>query len=463
MMAAANLSGIRMFLRVVCLLLTCLVPTALRAEEKPQRLNVVLLCTDDQRFDTLGCTGNKIIQTPHVDALARRGLVFDNSFVTTSICAISRASLFTGQYARRHGIHDFKTPLSPEQFALSYPGLLKKAGYRVGFIGKWGVGNELPAKQFDDWAGFGGQGRYFAKDDKEHLNRKMAGQALEFLKDGDPSEPFCLQVSFKAAHAQDGEAWEFPTEKNLRDLYANVHVPPPATATDQHFAALPAMLRTSEGRARGKPRFKTPELYQKTVKDYYRLITGADNVVGEIVQSLKEQGLLERTLIIFTSDNGYYLGDYGLADKWFMHEPSIRVPLVIVDPRLPADKRGKRVEELALNVDIAPTILGAAGVEAPATMQGLDLLSPALAKQRAARKEFYYEHPFKHEDIPQTTGVRGERFKYARYEHEEEVVEQLFDLRDDPHEERDLAGDAAHATELDHWRRRLAWWQKELQ
>jgi arylsulfatase A-like enzyme len=461
MMAAANLSGIRMFVRVICLLLTCLVPAVVRAEEKPRRLNVVLLCTDDQRFDTLGCTGNKIIHTPHVDALARRGLVFDNSFVTTSICAISRASLFTGQYARRHGIHDFKTPLSSEQFALSYPGLLKKAGYRVGFIGKWGVGNELPAKQFDYWAGFGGQGRYFAKGDKEHLNRKMARRALAFLKEGDASEPFCLQVSFKAAHAQDGEAWEFPTEENLRDLYADAHVPPPSTATDKHFAALPAMLRTSEGRARWKPRFATPELYQKTVKDYYRLITGADNVVGEIVQSLQEQGLLERTLIIFTSDNGYYLGDYGLADKWFMHEPSIRVPLVIVDPRLPTEQR-RRVDELALNVDIAPTILAAAGVEAPAAMQGLDLLSPALAEQRAARKEFYYEHPFKHADIPQTTGVRGERYKYARYEHEDEIVEQLFDLRDDPHEERDLAGDAAHSKELDHWRRRLAWWQKEL-
>lgn len=440
--------------------LLCFAP-AVAAE--PNRLNIVLLCTDDQRWDTLGCTGNKIVQTPHIDALAREGLVFDNCFVTTSICSISRASLFTGQYARRHGIADFAKPLTDEQLANSYPGKLKAAGYRMGFVGKWGVGNKSPRDLYDYWGGFGGQGRYFEPGDDEHINRKMARQAVEFLSGCSSEQSFCLQVSFKAVHAQDGEKWEYPTEQSLRDLYKDVHIPPPPTATEQHHAALPPMLRDSEGHRRWKPRFSTPELYQSTVKDYYRLITGVDRVVGEVIQTLRDKELFDNTLIIFTGDNGYYLGDFGLADKWFMHEPSIRLPLVIYDPRLPADKRNRHITDWALNIDIAPTILGAAQITPPATMQGLDLLAASNAQKLAERREFYYEHPFKHPGIPFTEGVRGERFKYARYEQKDVVVEQLFDLVADPLEEHDLAAQPEQRETLNKLRARLADWRKEVE
>lgn len=443
------------------ILRTLVAPAACRGEP-PQRLNIVLVCTDDQRWDTLGCLGNGVIETPHIDALARQGLVYENSFVTTSICAISRASLFTGQYARRHGIHDFATPLSEEQFAKSYPGLLKQAGYRLGFVGKWGVGNKLPADKFDVWHGFPGQGQYFARGDDEHLNRKMARQALGFLEGCRDDQPFCLQVSLKAAHCQDGAEWEFPTEADLRSRYENVQVPVPPTATERHYAALPAMLQSSEARRRWERRFKTPEMHQKTVKDYYRLITGADRVVGEIVDKVASRGWLDRTLIIFTSDNGFYLGDHGLAGKWFAHEPSIRVPLVIYDPRLPKEERGKRVADWALNIDIAPTILAAAGVVVPDTIQGIDLLSPQQAERRAARREFYYEHPFRHAAIPFVEGIRGERWKYVRYEQRGDVVEQLFDLKDDPHEERDRAAEPEQADRLEQMRARLERYRQEV-
>jgi arylsulfatase A-like enzyme len=167
--------------------------------------------------------------------------------------------------------------------------------------------------------------------------------------------------------------------------------------------------------------------------------------------------------VIFTSDNGYYLGDYGLADKWFMHEPSIRVPLVIRDPRMPNTSRGRHIENWALNIDIAPTILGAAGISPPKKMQGLDLLDEKNRDALAKRREFYYEHPFKHALIPFVEGVRGERWKYARYTQGETTVEQLFDLANDPLEERDLAKDDRHHETLLHYRSRLTTWQKDVE
>src|SRR5690606_13897944 len=139
-----------------------------------------------------------VIETPHLDRLAAQGVLFTRSFCTTSICATSRASLLTGQYASRHGIHDFRTPLSPEQFDRSLPGQLRRAGYRLGFIGKWGLGGELPVERYDVWHGFSGQGRYFERDVSEHLTHRLGDQALAFLDVCQPGEPFCLQLSFKA-------------------------------------------------------------------------------------------------------------------------------------------------------------------------------------------------------------------------------------------------------------------------
>src|SRR5262249_47807692 len=147
---------------------------------------------------------NQVVRTPHLDALAAHGVVFRNHFVTTSICCVSRASIFSGQYLRRHGVNDFSTDFTPAAFARTYPALLRAAGYRTGFIGKYGVGVTMPVKEFDYWRGFPGQGRYFEKDEKEHLTHRMGEQALEFLQGGDGTRPFCLSISFKAPHCQDG-------------------------------------------------------------------------------------------------------------------------------------------------------------------------------------------------------------------------------------------------------------------
>ena len=194
-----------------------------------QRPNIVFLLTDDQRWDSLGCMGNPIIQTPAVDALASEGVVFSNAYVTTSICMTSRASIFLGQYASRHGINDFQTNLSPEALDLSYPGQLRQAGYWTGFVGKHGVGNRPDAEAFDYWKGFAGQGRYETQDGEGrpiHLTDLMGDQALDFLDSRPDDQPFCLSVSFKAPHVQDNDPRQFIHAERHKDLYADVTIPP---------------------------------------------------------------------------------------------------------------------------------------------------------------------------------------------------------------------------------------------
>lgn len=431
--------------------------SAARADDRPP--NIVLVLTDDQRFDTLGCMGNAIIRTPHIDRLAAGGTVFENMFCTTSICAINRACLITGQYERRHGIDDFGTPLTDEQFEQTFAGRLRAAGYRTGIVGKWGLGGPLPTDKYDFCTAYSGQGRYYPQGQPPragtHLTERLGNEALEFLESCTADQPFLLQVYTKAAHCQDGDPWQFQPDVKYNDLYADVEIPLPPTATEQHFRALPGFLQESEARNRWRVRFADAEMYQKTVKDYYRLITGVDDLVGRVVAQLRERGFDENTVVIFTSDNGFYLGEHGLAGKWFMHEESIRLPLVIYDPRAAGPRRGQRLEDMALTIDLAPTICELAGVDVPSVMQGRSL-RPLLNGQPVTwRKDFLYEHRFAHARIPQTEGVRTERWKYVRYTSVTPVYEELFDLAADPHEERNLAGDAQHQEQLAALRERV--------
>ena len=438
---------------LACLLLCAGIVSPAAAAERP--LNIVLLLTDDHRFDCLGSMGNSIIQTPHLDRLAEQGSRFTQAFCTTSICMTSRASLLTGQYARRHGVVEFSKMLSPEAFAQTFPLLLRKQGYRTGFVGKWGIGQQMPKEHYDYWAGFPGQGRYFTPGDPEHLTDKMGRQALEFLDGCSAERPFCLQVSFKAAHCQDNDPWPFQPAKRHDALYNDLAIPFAANATEEAFRALPEFLRESEGRVRWKVRFANPERAQKSLKDYYRLITGVDDVVGQLVERLRERGLADNTAIVFTADNGMYLGEHGLADKWFMHEESIRVPLLVYDPRLPEKRRGEAVDAMALNIDVAATILDLAGQPIPSQMQGRSL-KPLMRGESTGdgRREFFYEHLFVHKRIPRSEGVRGERWKYVRYLDIEPLHEELYDLASDPLELANLAGDSQHAEKLAEMRER---------
>lgn len=401
--------------------------------------NLVVLLTDDQRWDSLGCMGNPIIQTPHLDRLATRGALFRHAFVTTSICSVSRASIFSGQYARRHGIRDFATDFSPEAFRRTYPGLLRDHGYHTGFIGKYGVGTRMPTNEFDVWAGFPGQGRFFERGSDRHLTRRMGDQAEAFLRNAPRARPFCLSVSFKAPHAQDGAPREFPPDPQDESLYAESTIPVPAQATPAAFERLPAFIQKSEGRTRWARRFASQEMFQATVKDYYRLITGVDREVGRLVALLEQLNLHTNTVIVFTSDNGWFMGEHGMADKWLMFEESVRVPLIIYDPRA---AKPARPDEMVLNIDLAPTLLDYAGVHPPSTMQGRSL-KPWVESNPPARwrTDWFYEHEFGPEIIPPSEGVRTREWKYVLYPTQTPPVEMLFHLLSDPAEERNRVSD----------------------
>jgi arylsulfatase A-like enzyme len=413
--------------------------------------NIIFLLTDDQRADTMGCAGNPIIQTPNMDALANNGVRFTNAFVTTSICASSRASIFTGQWTRRHGINNFRTHFSEDALAQTYPMLLRQGGYRTGFIGKYGVGlkRDLPVDKYDYWRGFAGQGKYENKDkdgNYKHLTQIMGEQAIEFLQGCSTEQPFSLSVSFKAPHVQDNDPRQFIYDRAYENLYKDVTILTPEKAARHYFDALPDFLQTSEARRRWRIRFFTREKFQESVKSYYRLITGVDVVIGKIRDQLKMLNLDDNTIIILTGDNGFYLGEYGLAGKWFPHEESIRVPMVIFDPRAGRRRRGVTAGQMALNVDIAPTILELAGLKIPQQMQGRSLVPLLKGKKPKWRTEFFYEHLFEHATIPRTEALRTKRFKYARYI--DYNYEELYDLKNDSAETINLADDEKYQKTL---------------
>lgn len=431
-----------------------LLPSASRAAAP---MNTVILYADDWRFDTLGCAGNPVVKTPNLDRLAGEGFRFTRNCVTTSICGVSRASLFTGQWMSRHGNRGFAMFSTP--WAETYPGLLRANGYHVGHVGKWHNG-VFPANNFDFGRSYAGRHWIKQPDGSQiHVTKKNENDALEFLKTRPADKPFCLTLAFFATHAEDGNPKQFLPQPESMKLYQDVVIPVPATATDEAYRKLPPFIAhdKNEGRIRWHWRFDTPEKYQEMMKNYYRLATEVDATCGRVIEELKKQGVLDNTLVIFVGDNGYFHAEHGLADKWYPHQESIRVPLIVRDPRMPAEKRGGTNDDFTLNVDLAPTILGATGVKAPATMQGRDIAPLYLAAEKPAwREEFYYEFSLgnRPDHIPASEALVRKDWKYFYWSHYK--VEQLFHIAADPFEETDLAKDPAHAARLAEMRARLA-------
>ena len=437
---------------------------SLAQKPTPSRPNIIFLLTDDHRWDALGAMGNPILQTPNLDALARNGILFKNAYVTTAICCVSRASLLSGQYMSRHKINDFDTPFSPAALAQTYPLLLKKAGYKIGFIGKYGVGTKnQPSDLFDYWSCTKkSQPDYEVPDAQGHLIhdtdtishdiQKFLG---EFANLGTSSPaPFCLSVSFKAPHELDGDPPTYVVQSRFKDLYKDVAIPQPLTADPTYWNSFPDFFRTDQNiaRVRWKPLLSTPERHAETVRNYYQLITGVDEAVGKLVAQLKQLHLDQNTVIVFMGDNGFYLGEHGLEGKWYGHEESIRVPLIVYDPTLPTALRGSQLTQLALNIDIAPTLLSRANVPVPVSMQGVDLIGN-LTKKHLGRSDFFYEHTFMGSPrIPKVEGVVTPAFKYMNYI--EHSYEELYDTSHDPHETTNLARNATYTPKLKELRKR---------
>ena len=420
------------------------------------RVNVVILYADDWRFDTLGVAGNAVLKTPNLDALAADGFRFTHGCVTTSICGVSRASLFTGQWMSRHGNRSFKMFKTP--WAETYPGLLRERGYYTGHVGKWHNG-VFPEANFDFGRAYAKH--HWLKDDDGtmiHVTQKNENDALEFLRTRPMDKPFVLTLAFFATHAVDHEPEQFFPQPESMKLYTDVDVPVPKTATDEAFRKLPEFIgnEKNEGRNRWHWRFDSPEKYQKMMKNYYRLASEVDDACGEVIAELKKQGVYENTLIIFTGDNGYYHGEHGLADKWYPHEESIRVPLIVRDPRMTEGMRGETDGRFALNIDLAPTILAVAGIEAPERMQGRDLGALYSGVEvNDWRTEFFYEHAVhRNKDfIPASEALVRKGWKYFYWPDFER--EQLFHIKEDPFEENDVVGDEANAEMLNEMRVRF--------
>ena len=417
------------------------------------RPNIVFLFADDQPANCTGYSGNRAIKTPHLDALASRGTVFINAFVTTAICCSNRACLLTGQPMRRHGITEFRTPLSKEAFARTYPAILRRAGYRTGYLGKYAIGNPrmhppelaLPESEFDFWYGFPQSISFKQTIDGEtrFLTEVMTEKAVEFLE-ASGNEPFCLTVAFKEPH---GPFNYF--DPKVPDPYRNVELPASQTFTSKDYDLQPGFIKRSLNGSRSQRLLEDPESYQNELRTFYRTVTRADQAVGEILAALQRLKLDDNTVVIYSSDHGSLLGDHGLTGKWLMYENSIRVPLIIYDPR-PNQARAAKRDELVLSLDIPATIVSLAGLRVPASMDGKDLMPLVRGEELPWRSHFYYEHTYTPEKesnrppIPRTEGIRGDRWKYVRFPDQEPIYEQLFDLHNDPLERENLIDAAEH-------------------
>jgi arylsulfatase A-like enzyme len=377
------------------------------------------------------------------------------------VSTFSRASYFTGLICRHHRVCDFNTPLPPAALANSFPALLKMAGYRTACFGKWGIGGPVPKDVFDVWDAWGGQGEYFLTlgGRRVHNSEYLTWHATEFLKTCKPDQPFCLIVLYKSPHDV-----QQPDPRDA-ELFKDDRIVPPKTATEEHFKRLPEFMRVSMNRSRAVRDFPNPEKYQEYVRNYWRCIVSVDRSVGEIMKVLADRRMADETITVFGSDNGYFLGERGLIHKWLMYEESIRVPLIVHYPRLA--KSGQKVEQMALNIDVAPTFLDYAGVPIPDGIDGRSLRPLLEGKTDGWRTHWFYEHHYhargsKEGAIPRTEGVRTADWKYVTYIDEPQPFEELYDLKADPHEETNLATDPKHAAKLQEMKAMYANYVKNL-
>jgi len=436
-----------------------LVLPAFANESRP---NIIFFLSDDHRWDSLGCAGHRILKTPVLDKLAGEGVRFENMFVTTSICAASRASLFTGLYERTHRFTFRTPPVRKALFDQAYPTLLRKAGYRTGFTGKFGIGVEGGTKGSFDFFHPIGRGPYLKKQKDgslRHETQLCGDRAIEFINDTDEKKPFCLSVCFNASHAEDGDKrpgiGHFPWPKVVDGLYDDIRIPPPLYSAPLVYESQPEYLKKSLNRQRFFWRWDTPEKFQVNMRAYYRMISGIDHVVGRVREELQELGLANNTILVFSGDNGYYMGQRGFAGKWSHYEESLRVPLIIYDPRAPRHLCGRTAPEMALNIDIPATILAYAGTQVPEGYQGRNL-RPIMDGQspRDWRTDTFCEHLMDYGAIPKWEGVRSQRYVYARYFEQDKDAEHLHDLVTDPAQLKNLVSKPEYKNVLAKMRKR---------
>jgi arylsulfatase A-like enzyme len=420
--------------------------------------NFVFFLTDDQRWDAMSCVGNKMLQTPNMDRIAGEGIRFENMFVATSLCGPSRASFLTGKYVHNHGVRRNGEALSLEH--KTFPEILKEAGYETAFIGKWHNTDQGKGRGFDYTFGFEGQGRYHDPIVSEnfgpfmeyegHVTDVLTDHAIKFLEK-EHEGPFCLLLWFKAPH----RSW-LPA-KRFESLYDDIKMPEPLTFNDT-YDGRPEAVRNADMKIGDFD--DVPDL-DTFLKNYYRTLVGVDENVGRVLDVLERLGYEKNTVVIYSSDNGFFLGEHHFFDKRLMYEPSIRIPLLVKYPKM--IRPGTTNQDMVLNVDIAPTILDLAGVPVPENVDGKSIKSLLQGKSIPWRSEFlyeYYEYPAVHM-VRKNRGIRTKRWKYIHYFEEPQEFE-LYDIQNDPHEVNNLYGNPAFKDVFEQLRVRLVEIRREL-
>ena len=491
------------------------------------RPNIVVILTDDQRYDYLGCAGHPIVKTPQIDALAAGGVRFRNAFATSAACTPNRTCILTGQYERKHGVtFGSASSLTEPAFRETYPMRLRQAGYYVGYVGKnhtpigaaaginkrpedtperlatarpsLGYHNGVMEGMFDYWYGNHNHSGFYPKrahpiyrnagpDTQVEIfqegalnflkaNPAFAGTA-DFLRTKPADQPFCLLVNFNLPHGFGTSTMRrLPSDPELyrtvyRDQLDEMPIPETYIAReDIETPKIPKHVYNGEYIPSYNYVQKPADLRERIVRTC-QTVTGIDRLVGAVVAELKEQGVYDNTVIVFSSDHGLLFGEHGLGGKVLLYEESIRVPLIVFDPRLPADRRGAVSDELALSIDIAPTILDLAGLPVPEEMQGRSLKPVLENPELSWREDFFCENLFMGQNYPRMEGVRSRRYKYIRYfdkqkdrphfialdasiKGEEPIYEELYDLETDPRELNNLADSPSHQAVLEQYRTR---------
>jgi arylsulfatase A-like enzyme len=417
-----------------------------------RRPNLIFILTDDQRHDALGCAGNELIRTPNMDSLAERGVLFRNAFVTLSICSPSRACCLTGRYGSANGVATLGAKLKPGE--RTFAQYLKQAGYQTCFVGKWHIGGSTPADVgFDDVVYFTSNGPQHDREviergrqttAKGYIEDYCADQCVRFMESAAKQEaPFLLHLCTQVPHMTPEYTWEAKPETLARYGEATMPVP---ESWDDDLAGKPPYLREARFRTRAQDiyGYRDPAAIRRHTRLYYAAITDLDEALGRAIAAVDALGMRENTYVLLMGDNGWFMGEHGLTSKVLAYEESIRVPLVVSGPGL----TGEVNDELVINADIAPTLLDLAGAPVAANVHGSSLVPLLRGQQTDWRSSFLYEAPIPALGSWPLFAVRTREWKYIQtYDPEDRsgpAFEELYDLRDDPHEMTNLAGLEEH-------------------
>ncbi|HOD84231.1 MAG TPA: sulfatase [Phycisphaerae bacterium] len=438
-----------------------------------KRPNILFIMSDDHAAHAIGSYGSKINQTPNIDRIAKEGMRMDCCLVTNSICSPSRAVIITGKYSHINGVPVFNTFDGSQPTLSKY---LQAAGYYTGMIGKWHLGSDPTG--FDYWNVLPGQGVYhnpaFIENGKRtkhtgYCTDLIADFSIEFLKNRPKDKPFFLMSHHKAPH----RPWD-PDEKH-KQMFADREIPEPSTFNDDYAgrsdAAAEATMRIDRNLMPRDVKEKPPEgltaeqlkkwKYQRYMKDYLACVQSVDDNVGRLLEYLDKSGLAENTIVVYTSDQGFFLGDHNWYDKRFMYEESLKMPFLVRWPK--RIKAGSVNRDMVLNVDFAPTLMAAAGLATPADMQGRSFLPVLEGKTPADWRQSmyyrYYHYPMHHRVQPHY-GVRTHEYKLIYFNKLDQW--ELYDLKKDPEELKNVYSDPAYADQVKKLKAELYRLKKEV-